>query len=302
MGEVWAAFRAGLAEVEPPAQADVEGGLGGNVEPLPRADVEAWVQASATAWPEFELPASEIAEALGRIVADTGALPDADTGRELTLALCCARGDAEAIATFEALYFRDVDVALRGIADKGVDLDDIKQRLRTRLFVAPDGGRARIVDAVGHGDLGALVRIAATRLALNDVRGDRRREARSKKFTDDVAVLQPAADTPELEVVRRTHQARFKAAFEAAVARLTPRDRTLLRYHLVDHLTIDDLARMHGVHRSSAARWLANARRLVAEYTQEHLSDVVDDQSALPALLALVRSRLDLSITRVFVD
>lgn len=285
MDDVWAAFSRGLREPTTPAPGERE--------------VLACIEQAVAAWPDIDVPRLEVAHALAVLVGDIQQLPSPSVASELYLALACAKGNSAAIAHFEARYFKEVDAALLRVLEDRSAVDDIKQRLRTRLFVAPQGRRARILDAVGHGELSALVRIAATRLALNDIRGDKRREGRSKAFDLDTALMQPAADSPELEVVRRTHQARFKEAFEAAIATLSARDRTLLRYHLVEHLTIDDLARMHGVHRSSAARWLAQARAQVAQRTQERLADVIGDESALPALFALVRSRLDLSITRL---
>jgi RNA polymerase sigma-70 factor (ECF subfamily) len=266
-------------------------------------ELRACIATAAAAWPDFVAAQADVAAAIGNLLSATNAdaLPSAETAAALYLAVACACGDSGAIAAFEARYFEGVRATLASVVTDRSEIDDLEQRLRTRLFVAEPGGRARAVEAVGHGDLGSFVRVAALRLALNDRRGAERRRSRADAFGRDALRLHAAADTPELTLLRHTHRARFKEAFEHAIGRLGARERNLLRYHLAEHLGIDELAKIHGVHRSTAARWLAAARSQVAEYTKERLADLIDDANALPALFSLIHSHLDLSITRVFV-
>jgi RNA polymerase sigma-70 factor (ECF subfamily) len=65
----------------------------------------------------------------------------------------------------------------------------------------------------------------------------------------------------------------LQAAFEQALADLGDRDRTALRMHLVDGLSIDQIGKIFGVHRSTAARWLARAGELIVQSTRRHLAE-----------------------------
>ena len=74
----------------------------------------------------------------------------------------------------------------------------------------------------------------------------------------------------------------------------------LLRFHHLDGLTVDDLARMYNVHRATAARWVAAAREAVFEETRLRLHDRlgVDDSTAV-SVVKLVQSQLVNSLRRL---
>jgi RNA polymerase sigma-70 factor (ECF subfamily) len=100
--------------------------------------------------------------------------------------------------------------------------------------------------------------------------------------------------------VQAEHRALFKESFAAAVAALSPRERTLLRQHLLDGLTVDALAPLYRVHRATAARWLAAVREKVLQATRAELAVRAGLRGeALTGLLSAIRSRLDLSLSRV---
>jgi RNA polymerase sigma-70 factor (ECF subfamily) len=112
-----------------------------------------------------------------------------------------------------------------------------------------------------------------------------------------------ALPDPELEYLRRKYRVDFEAAFAAAVADLAPRERSLLRQHLVERLSGEDLARLHGVDSGTISRRLGRAREHVAEQTCSRLRATLDISAAeLDSILVVIRSRLDLSITRVFAE
>jgi hypothetical protein len=64
----------------------------------------------------------------------------------------------------------------------------------------------------------------------------------------------------ELALLQRQCGTEFRAAFRCAFVSLTPRDRNLIRPHIVDRLAIDGIAMRYGIHRATAARRLAQAR------------------------------------------
>lgn len=210
----------------------------------------------------------------------------------------CAHGDANALRTFERVYFPSMRKALTSMNLSPDEIGDVEQRVRDRLFVDRIDGRARILAVAGRGDLASLVKVAGIRIALNEVRSNRRRQDRHKIAADDPWAA--GLEDPELSLLRADQRAAFKAAFETAVAAIDTRDRNVLRMHLVDRLSIDQIAAAFGAHRATAARWLAKARTEVAERTQAEL----ESSLALPAprikdAVDLVRSRLDLSLSRL---
>jgi RNA polymerase sigma-70 factor (ECF subfamily) len=186
--------------------------------------------------------------------------------------------------------------ALAKMALSRDEIRDIEQTLRVRLFVAEAGETPRVVAYAGQGQLGALVRVAAVRAGLNVLR-ETGRLARDADGLEDVPV---AADDPELARLKAQHRVAFKQAFEDAVAQLEARDRSLLQLALVKNASIDKVAVVYGVHRATAARWIAQARanltRTVQKLLAERLGIAARD---LENLLPLVESQLELSLSRL---
>ncbi len=67
-------------------------------------------------------------------------------------------------------------------------------------------------------------------------------------------------------------RATYAVAFRAALETLTARDRNLLRQHYLHGATIDELGALHGVHRATAARWIADIRELLLVRTRSHIA------------------------------
>jgi RNA polymerase sigma-70 factor (ECF subfamily) len=215
--------------------------------------------------------------------------------RDLHLAWACARGDAAALALFDESVLARLDPALVRVG-AGAILDDVKQAVREKLFVGAADRGPRIVDYAGEGELRTWVRVVALRTAATILRGARRTRTRE----DALADAPGAIDSPELLHLRQRYAPEFKVAFELAVAELTPRDRELLRQHLLDGQTIDDLGALHGVNRVTASRWLSRAREDVARATRKTLAARLRlSAGEMESVLRLVRSELDLSLERV---
>jgi RNA polymerase sigma-70 factor (ECF subfamily) len=91
-----------------------------------------------------------------------------------------------------------------------------------------------------------------------------------------------------------------RGAFATALADLPRRERTILRQYHVDGLSIDELARLHGIHRATSARWIAAARADLVQRVRGHLRAALSlDDRELDSVIGLVRSRLDLSLSRL---
>jgi RNA polymerase sigma-70 factor (ECF subfamily) len=218
---------------------------------------------------------------------------DADDApaEDLYLACACATGDEAAIETFAARHLPRLAPALRhaGLDDAGIA--EVEHELVALLFVGD--GAPHIATYAGRGDLHGWLKSIAVRMAL------RRRERDLRHTGDDALVALAAADDPRLEHLRRTAGAELRAAFAAALASLSSGDRTLLRQHHLDGVTLDALATAHHVHRATIARRLAAARQEVADRTRDELIarlGLATDE--VESVVRLVRSQLDASLRR----
>ncbi len=214
---------------------------------------------------------------------------------EITLAAAVAAGDPAAIREFETRYLVPVRSQLRAMNLNAADIADIEQTLRVRLLVGEDGAPARLVQYAGQGKLGGLVRVAAVREALTMLR--RKKTTTSEDWLEE---LSSPDDDPELVQLKSRHRVEFKAAFEEAVRRLTPREHTLLRLHLVRQHSIDHIGAVYGVHRATAARWIEAAKRRLRTETSRILSERFELRGPdLERVVALIESRIELSIDRL---
>ena len=216
---------------------------------------------------------------------------------ELWLACGVANGNAEAVRLFDERYVTPLERTLVGMRLDAAMLDEVKQIVREKLLVRDTSGRAKVEEYAGRGRLAGLVQVVATREAL----GLLRRGAREVPAGDD-DLAEPLVGTndPGLEMLKAKYAEAFRAAFAAAVAALTPKQRNLLRMHLLGGVTLEQLASVHGVHRATVVRWLKEARDSVLAATEDALRRTLAVRAdELASLLDLARSRLDVSIERL---
>jgi RNA polymerase sigma-70 factor (ECF subfamily) len=214
---------------------------------------------------------------------------------DLYLAAACVAGDAAAIARLEAALSAIVHPALARIGLSKADDDEIVLQVRVALLVRDETGRCRLVGYSGRGELRAYLRAVAVRIALNRRRGSEP----SSGDAELLACLPDAADSPELALLKQRYRNDLRLAFATAVAALTPRERTLLRQHYVDGLTMDRLGPLHRAHRATCARWIEAARvKILRGVRRELRAKLALDGAELESAVALVRSQLDLSLCR----
>jgi len=200
---------------------------------------------------------------------------------------------------------RGVDGALDRFERPGLQADDLIQLLRAKLFTMPgDGGaapgaRPRIATYTGQGFLQNWIRVTATRTFIDCGRThDDPPEVPMRN--ELVAVLPEPKGDPELQLLKREHMTHFKASFAEAVAALDSADRLLLKQHLVERLTIDQLGALYHLHRASAARRIAKARDALLVATRIALARRLGvPPERVASVLELVASRLEASIERL---
>jgi RNA polymerase sigma-70 factor (ECF subfamily) len=216
----------------------------------------------------------------------------------LLLALAASMGNERAIISFEERFFSSLRPALRKMGLDEAALAEVVQLVRERLFVpAAEADRARIADLTGRGDLGGLVRVTGVRLALNLQRRDRR----LVPDADDAIISNLVADDdPQAAALKARYQPEVRRAFEGAISRLSSKQRTILRLHLLHRLSIDEIGAIYRVHRATAARWLARLREELEKATLEALREAVGAQeNDLVSLVRMVQSRLEVSFERL---
>lgn len=222
------------------------------------------------------------------------ALLDADAP-SLALALACAKGDGQALQIFDEQYLQGaLEPVLARLGAKGAEVDELLQTLRLKLLVAPGGGRAGIGDYSGRGALEGWLRV----IAVREVIKARQRQQREVPLEDDhlMSIAFPAGE-PEIFHVKAQWAGEFRRAFKDALKSLSPRDRTVLRYNVIDGLSIDEIGRLYNVHRASAARWLVKARESLLWKTREHLKERLEvSDEELDSILRAIESQLDASL------
>jgi len=257
-------------------------------EPSPALDVvlrEATAAARAQ-WPSVHLED----EAFVAYLAARGDI-DAGTVGDVYLACACHKGDPAALAAFEHTITSDVRRSLSRNVDAAT-LDDALQNARRDLFAL-----GRIAQYDGSGPLKKWLRVAVLRLAVRAV------EARKRETSlDEPADLQRVADDdPELLLVKATTREAFRTAFQAAVDTLDPQQALVLRQHFVDGLSIDELGRLHRVHRATAARWVVRARENLLQRIRVHFSQRVSEEECESAI-RLISSQFDVSVRRMLLQ
>ena len=215
---------------------------------------------------------------------------------ELFLAWWAGTGDAAGIAAFDAELAPDIDRLVARF--HALPPDELRQRLRIKLFVGTAASGPKIRDYAGTGALASWVRVTAARTFVDAVREDVQRRAEVE--LDESGVLGLEVPAYHDAAQRAQLGAAIKRAFAEAVSRLAPRERTFLRHTTVDALTLDQIASTYQLHRATVARTLKSAReRLLAETRAGVVARLGIEPDQLTSVLAMLDSRLDLSLSAV---
>src|SRR5688572_17925444 len=156
-----------------------------------QADLERIIATGRAAFPEIRVAADRVLPLIRQRV--DGEDPNALAADEVFLACACATADGDAIAAFERRYFGVIAPALSRMSLARDEIRDVEQTLRVRLFVAEGDNVPRVVAYAGQGQLGALVRVAAVRAALNLLRD----AGRIERNADGLEEVPVSSDDPE---------------------------------------------------------------------------------------------------------
>jgi RNA polymerase sigma-70 factor len=254
---------------------------------------DAWETARA-AWPGIDLPLVQFAaHARARIDLD-GSGPGVAHAADLYVAAACLAGRPAALDALERVFLVRIAAQIRRIDASPAFADEVRQQLREHLLVGRRDQHPRLADYAGRGPLGAWLRVAAVRLALNLVAMQRpdREQPLDQRLLD---VSDPR--DPEHELLHARHGPMLRQAVRTALAALTSQQRNLLRLNLGVGLATAKIAAMYRVDQSTVVRWLQAARAAVRDATYERLrAELGTSTREAQSLTALLLSRLDLSL------
>lgn len=254
------------------------------------------VARASTAWPGVGVELEQYAEFVReRLPAGDDVVHALERARaeDLWIACACTHGSASAVRALDDRFSAMLHAAVHSVVGDGDLASEAVQVVRARLLLADPPHPPRIAGYLGRGDLGAWLRAAAVRQALDLVR-----KRRPDQPVDDSGLASATIeDDPELVFLKQTYRGQFRTAFDGAFAELDRRQRMLLRMKYLDGASIDVIARLHQVHRSTAARWVGEIREQLMATTRERMKSAL----GLPAgefesVVRLIASQLDLSL------
>jgi RNA polymerase sigma-70 factor (ECF subfamily) len=252
-----------------------------------------WYESGRAAHPQIPLAYEAFAGHLQR--SDS---PIASTyAPDVYLACACAEGVEAAMAHLERTFVGEVRRAVIAIDASPSFVEDVLQATREKLLVARDPNVPKIATYGGRASLKSWICTVAVRVAISRRRKKAERRRNQVDFRGDEAL---ARGGPELDYLRRRYKGSFEEAIRVAIERLQPRERLLLRLNVIDRLSIDQLAAMYRVTRSTAARWLADARRSLLESARRELQRRLGlDSAELESLARELQSQLNTSVVKL---
>jgi RNA polymerase sigma-70 factor, ECF subfamily len=253
--------------------------------------VERAVAAAHAAWPAIALDDDTFRAALADAAGGDPAVLAALAVADLYLAQACAHGQPRAIEAFDREYLARVPQLLARHPARA-QADEVRQLTRERLLVASEGAPPRIATYSGRGPLAGWVRIATLRVASNL----RRMVPAHVELPD--GLTSAFADVPELQLLESRYRLAFRAAFRAGFAELSAEDRTILKLHHVDAVTVRKLAPIFDVSVATAGRRLLSAQHRLGELVLAQLSVAVAVPAAeLESVVRALLSRLEVSMS-----
>lgn len=260
-------------------------------------ELAAALAACVAAYPEFAVDQEGFAQHLGARACGEVTISTEPALLDLYVAYATAHGDPRALAVFERDVLPAASAGLRALRVPAAAIDEALQRVRHRLLVAVEDHHARLLDYRGEGRLRAWVRVVAVREHLMELRGQRTEVPLSDAV---IATVPDPADDPAMTILRHHYRTELAAAVATALATLDARERTLLRYSLIDGLDLSAIGTIYHTHKSTISRWLARARARLWQATRAALTCPGGiDSVEVESLIRAVRSGLDLSLERL---
>ncbi len=249
------------------------------------------IAAAQTRWPGIKINASGLLAHLAKLEESTSGHVDTNRLEEIALCFACGSGDSVAIQAFETSYFSELTIALRKLDAKRGTFEEMRQLARHHLFVGAPGA-AKVLTYLGMGSLRKWVRVVMTHLAINTLS----REAPETAMSDKVlaALMGGNIEDPELTYIKQHYRNDLQTAFHEAFAQMSEEDQSLIQNAFYTRLSIDTLAVLYDIHRSTAARRVLKVRDELVTNVRAALKDRLHISSnECDSLLRFMRSQLE---------
>jgi RNA polymerase sigma-70 factor (ECF subfamily) len=249
------------------------------------------------AWPSLSISDESFLPFLAERVPDGADLARLErlNVEDLYLACGCAAGSPKAVELFASRFFPVIKRAVAQLDVPAAWVEDIRQTVYDKLFLTDSERPAAIRHYQGSGDLATWVHVVAVRQTVDLIR-KRNREQTMRELPEVIA----SDDNPELRFLKERFGSEFKAVFEDVVSRLSSKERNLLRYQLVASLTLEQIAGVYRVNRSTVVRWMQALRDKLLEQTRVGLSEKLHlTGGEFVSLMRLIQSQLQVSIKRL---
>ena len=250
---------------------------------------------AARAWPALRIPAELFAEHLRRRTPSDDKDPLAGLhASDLFVAFACLSRDESAWKELDRSFLAKVPDYVRAIDPSPAFADEVRQRLSEKL-AGMATATPKLASYSGRGPLAAWLRVGAIREAQSMVR------ARRHSAEPDSLRLASEGLDPEVVLLKRDGTAAFRKAFDDVIASLPDDERSVLKLHYLDGLTLDEVARAFRTSRATAARLVLQARERIATRFERRLRELHGKNAPnMESLLALVESQLGSSMARCF--
>lgn len=258
------------------------------------AELDGLYQRGVEAWPQITLSRESFSKELAaRLRTADGA---SKLHHDVYLAIAANAGNTFAVDACQTIARREIEFAAARLGATPTQADDIRSELGRLLFTADAARASALASFTGRGDLPGYLRVIAAHALARRMQRDQREQSLDSGLFE---LLGPVLD-PEVALLRERYRPDVEAAFARALTMLSDRRRAILRYHVVEGWSIDKLGEQYGVHRSTAARWLAEARAELGDTIRAELIErLVMTESQVDSIVALVTSRIEVSLDRL---
>jgi RNA polymerase sigma-70 factor (ECF subfamily) len=198
---------------------------------------------------------------------------------DLYLVAAALEGRNPALELLDARLRALLPRALRRLRPDDELRAEVLQRTRERLLVGPR--MPKLAEYQGRGGLDPFLRSVLVRVALNLLEARPQGEEEMRGLAELAA---PGPD-PELSLLRRSEQATIQAALVEALATLEPRTRHFLALYVLEGLTLEEIGRRVGTHKSTVSRALSAARARVMSALRRRFRGIEGDLDSLIGVL-----------------
>jgi RNA polymerase sigma-70 factor, ECF subfamily len=233
----------------------------------------AYLVASA-AWLAVELSLEEFCSHIEACAPGLGHAELELFAADLYLACACLQGRAPALEILERSIFPAACKAIARVSAEPQFVRECSTVLWQRLL---DPDEPQLARYRGEDPLVSWISVVATGIALEHFRAGSATDG-AYALASQYLAHEVGSD---LAGLRAESEPGLLAALEAALRHLSARDRNVLRLHLSGQCNLEQIGRAYGVHRATAARWLAEARATVRQQVFQ-LSPRQDAQAGGP--------------------